>query len=503
MEIEAKYAVVGPLDPAMLERLDLGPYQLRPSGEEQHHDEVLDTPTRALTTQYHELRLRHLPGHIIVTYKGPNLGSGARHEREEIEATFTGALPQDYRQWSPEIARGIAPIVGKATLAPLVEMDMRRRTWRILRQSGTIAELALDEGIIRASGRATPVRELEIELKEAGTREDLTALTQALTDQLPLRPEPRGKLERGLALLRERTRKEECHRPLEEASREVLQRYVTDLHTVEPVARTGTDPEAIHKMRVATRRLRTVLSLLQDTTVFPKPRLRQFRRGLKDVARMLGDVRDLDVLLGRVHAYEEAEPELIADLSPLRQQLMDQRKAAHARLRKHLESAKVAHILGQLETFVQTPVEVPLDQPVILVRHVAGSAIWQRYEAVLTYESVMPGASLPLLHRLRIACKQTRYAMEFFQPALGKRAKPLLKVLLQAQDHLGRLHDAVILHERVVALGALSPDQHGLARYAAELAAERDQLQADFAPRWKQLRSKRFRKGLAGVLGRL
>jgi inorganic triphosphatase YgiF len=202
MEIEAKYAITGPLEVATLEALDLSPYQLEPLKEEQHHDEVLDTPDRALTSKRQALRLRRAGGNITVTYKGPDTVSGGLHEREELEASFdAAALPGSYREWSPQIAERIEQSIGDAPLAPLVEMDVLRRTWNVLRHEQVIAELALDSGVIRAGGRTTPVHELEVELKGTGRRDDLEALDRVFSRALPLRPESQSKLERGLALL--------------------------------------------------------------------------------------------------------------------------------------------------------------------------------------------------------------------------------------------------------------------------------------------------------------
>ena len=202
MEIEVKYRIVGALEASALERLETGPYRLLPGNDEQHHDEVLDTPTRALTRKRQALRLRRRGNDVTVTYKGPDTVSGGLHQREEIEATFADdALPKDYHEWSPEITRHIEPIVGSAPLAPLVEMDVHRVTWNILRESRLIAELALDEGNIRAGGKTSSIHELEIELKASGTRDDLDALDQLFSRQLPIQPESRSKLERGLALL--------------------------------------------------------------------------------------------------------------------------------------------------------------------------------------------------------------------------------------------------------------------------------------------------------------
>ncbi|HEV2405902.1 MAG TPA: CYTH domain-containing protein, partial [Ktedonobacterales bacterium] len=71
MEIEAKYAILGPLNPATLSTLDVDPYLFAPEGAAHHQDVVLDTPNRAITTSGSVLRLRHMEEQVILTYKGP------------------------------------------------------------------------------------------------------------------------------------------------------------------------------------------------------------------------------------------------------------------------------------------------------------------------------------------------------------------------------------------------------------------------------------------------
>jgi inorganic triphosphatase YgiF len=200
MEIEAKYAVVAPFAPAALDAIDLRPYALSPGGAERHHDQLLDTPARALTSRRLALRLRHIGDRIIITFKGPNIGTGATHEREEIEAAVRAPLSADFHQWPDAIVAHIEPLIGAAPLVTLVELDVTRIIWYVTLQGAIIAELALDDGVITANGQTTEVHELEIELKGSGGHEDLRALQDMLTRHLPLREETRSKLEQGLVL---------------------------------------------------------------------------------------------------------------------------------------------------------------------------------------------------------------------------------------------------------------------------------------------------------------
>src|SRR5260370_3183094 len=144
MESAAKYARLGPLNPAALTSLDLGPYHLFPDGETHHQDVLLDTPAYAITSDGHTLRQRHSDGRVLLTYKGPNLGTDGVHEREEIEVPLEGPTSTDYHRWPHEIADRIAPLVGDAPLLPLVKLYVHRRKWQGEDVGALIGGVALD-----------------------------------------------------------------------------------------------------------------------------------------------------------------------------------------------------------------------------------------------------------------------------------------------------------------------------------------------------------------------
>jgi triphosphatase len=504
MELEAKYAILGPLNPATLAALDLGPYQLHPDGETHHQDVVLDTPGRAITSGGHSLRLRHADRQVCVTYKGPNHGSNGHgvREREEIEAPLPSGVGYDLRRWPHAIVDRIGPLVGEAPLAPLVKLYIHRRTWLVLREGRVIGEMALDQGIISAGGRTARVHELEVELKADGTRAELDDLGQRLLGRLPLQPQPRGKLQRGFALL-DLHRALDGHTPLEAVGRHAIRKQLRRLRLSEPAARAGIDPEGVHVMRTATRRLRTTLQILEESPVFRPRQLRRFRHGLRRLARSLGDARDLDVLLHRVEEYAAQHPEQDADLPLLRRTLVRRRREAQRRLLRCLDSRRVDALLARLDVFTGDHADVPEWRPRLFVRHFAGGAIWRRYEAVLSYETVAHDAPAPLLHRLRIACKRLRYALEIFERELGKGAQPLIGAIVKVQDHLGALQDAVVALDLVTSLHKTHPDELGLRRYADALAEERDRLLATFPAIWNDLSDAGFGQELAELIAGL
>lgn len=502
MEIEAKYAILGPLNPNILITVNLGPYELRPEGESHHHDVLLDTPARAITSGGHTLRIRYSDDQAVLTVKGPNHGTGGVHEREEIEASLPEHTGYDYHGWPEAIASRIGALAGDAHLAPLVKVYIHRHRWAVIRGTHTVGELVIDQGVINAGGRTARVHELELELKGAGNRTDLRALDKRLLEQLPLQPQPRGKLQRGLALLR-RNHPLDGHTPLRAVSLHMLRRYQRRWRSSEPVARAGSDPEGIHDMRVAIRRLRVSLRLLEESGLFERERLRGLRRRLRGAAQALGAVRDADILLKRVEAYRDANPGAEDDLHVLITAVRRQRKAARKRLLRSLDGRKLVRAKRQLDDL--TALAGPNDdaQPAFFVRHFAGSAIWRRYERILRYESVVAGAPPTSLHRLRIACKHLRYALEFFESELGKATKPLVRALVQVQDHLGDLQDTVVALDAVNALCREHPANRELARFAAAMVAERDRLRAGFEPLWEDLSDAGISQELAELVAAL
>jgi CHAD domain-containing protein len=74
-----------------------------------------------------------------------------------------------------------------------------------------------------------------------------------------------------------------------------------------PVALEGTDPEGVHKVRVASRRLRAAMDVATES--FPKPWYRTLHKTAKQITGALGDVRDRDVqleALGKLRARAKA-----------------------------------------------------------------------------------------------------------------------------------------------------------------------------------------------------
>lgn len=200
MEIEAKFRATPSQLATVASLRALGPYNLTPVPEpELQENRYYDTPDGRLAAAQHGLRVRHTGHRTLITFKGPsNVSADGVHRRDEYE--FPGADPRP-QSWPSGPARTLAEgLIGDQPLAPTVTVRTERRILHVERDGIPVAELCLDEGVLRGGPHERPFCELEIELLPDGAPADLDALAAVLGTLMPLVPEPRGKLQRALML---------------------------------------------------------------------------------------------------------------------------------------------------------------------------------------------------------------------------------------------------------------------------------------------------------------
>jgi len=240
--------------------------------------------------------------------------------------------------------------------------------------------------------------------------------------------------------------------PMSEAGRKTFRFHYRRMLFHEPGTRQGEDIEALHDMRVATRRMRAAFRTFDD---YYDPRvMRPLLKGLRQTGRMLGDVRDLDVFRAKTQAYLESLPESQrSSLGDFLALLEERRETARQAMITYLDSARYRRFKERFGEFVETkgmgslPVAPGEGEPrPYRVRYVVPVAIYQRLAAVRAYDEWVstPRPPTTQLHALRIACKRLRYTLEFFDEVLGPTAQTLTKEVVAVQDHLGELQDAVV-----------------------------------------------------------
>jgi CHAD domain-containing protein len=128
-----------------------------------------------------------------------------------------------------------------------------------------------------------------------------------------------------------------CSDSFREAAGKILWTRFDEMMSFESRAVTGTDADAVHDMRVASRRLRAALEIFQD--VFAPKQYQALRRDVKRVADALGGVRDLDVLEERLREDRKNRPrsqQLV--LTSMLEEMEAQRRLAIATLVDTLKS---------------------------------------------------------------------------------------------------------------------------------------------------------------------
>ncbi|HEV8490104.1 MAG TPA: CHAD domain-containing protein [Candidatus Limnocylindrales bacterium] len=295
---------------------------------------------------------------------------------------------------------------------------------------------------------------------------------------------------------------------LAEAGRKVLRFHLARMLAHEAGTRSGDDPEDLHSMRVATRRMRAAWRVFGDT--FRAGRTRRHRARLRELAGRLGAVRDMDVLIEGAESWAGDQPDRDREaLEPLVATWRRYRDDARVLLVRELDSDAHARFVEAFRVFVQTEGEavrpVGRTEP-HHVRDTAPSRVLAAYERVRAYEPVLRWADVETLHDLRIAAKWLRYTLEFFREALGPDTGLLVPRVVALQDHLGYLHDADVASSMarsfLVERGADLDQAEAAAveRFLASRDREVSRLRGSVAGPWRGVVGPAFRHRLGRAL---
>lgn len=538
-EVELKYAIAD-LD-ALRARLEAGLLDdVARFGDEpwrtvEIEDRYVDTAEGSLEAAGLGVRLRRIDGLRLVTVKSMAQGAPqdgepqALHRRLELEAPASARL--DPATWPESPARErVENLIGGKRLRIRFTLAQRRLE-RVLVSSADRATLSLDAAEVKRRGRSLGTfATLEVEAADGSDRL-LSRLAGPLESTGLISAETRSKeriaqemVADALAAAAEaakptRTRPAvpkhagvRIDDPLAEAGRKVLGLHLARMLSVEDGARSGDDPEHVHKMRVATRRMRAAWRVF-DGAYRPKPQKRYVRE-LREVASTLGGVRDMDVQLEDLARYAKGlEPEAAADLAPLADAWRTRRDSAREDLLALLDSKAYRRFVDDYLTFVSTPGADAADDDAsrpTRVRDTAAGRIWQAYEQVRAHEAGLPWADVPALHALRIDGKRLRYTLESFREVLpARQTDELLAVVTRMQDHLGLLNDADVAATATrewlmnAASGLAPAAREAAGAYLVAREAEMPRLRRSFPVVWRRVAGPTFRRRLALAISAL
>jgi CHAD domain-containing protein len=261
--------------------------------------------------------------------------------------------------------------------------------------------------------------------------------------------------------------------------------------------------EAVHDLRVASRRLRA-FGVTFDSVLGNKLRSR-LEKDLKRVTNVVGALRDLDVQVGLLEEHVAGSPDELerAALEHLLEQLEGPRAAVAAKAERRLRELDMSELSRRVRRAARRvmaellSVEGQRDYARTLLERLVADAS----------EQVPPehGIEDPeRLHRLRIDCKEIRYALELLEPVLSANFQSLRERATMLQDLLGEYHDLTTLERLVAESGARLERQgrhtlrRGTERAQASLAARRQAVLERF--RSRGFDSAWWREALQGAL---
>jgi adenylate cyclase len=268
------------------------------------------------------------------------------------------------------------------------------------------------------------------------------------------------------------------------------------------------DPEHVHDMRVAIRRIRAALEVF--ARFLPVKLTRMFGKALRKATRRLGRVRDLDLLVLDLQTWIEAEPDH-KTAQPALDELCDQRDRARSRLRNYLLGSDFESLGALVPAYLDAvrSGEAPVSGRGSRTVAVAAPILILEAEADALDARPVDVGDLDFLHRFRIALKRLRYTVEAFQELLAAPGDECLGALRRHQDSLGGIQDARIHGDKALMLldsGRLARDCHATIReYANQRFELAHKLAAEYAlghdVPWDSVTRKRLFVALAGLKG--
>ncbi len=400
-----------------------------------------DTVDLELLAHRVAFRIRMDGDRIIQTVKGRRAKAGLLHARVEYEWELSQPHP-DVQRVPREAPFDILHARGIDALREVFRTEFQRTAWLLEPEPGVLIECALDVGQVTAGERMTPLREVELELK-AGEPRHVLALAKVFADVLPMRIEQVSKAQRGYALVSPPPLPGpvRAHRfslspgaTTQAAFQGILEEAFQQIIANDQAVRGNDDPEGVHQMRIGFRRY---LATLQAFPSFlQKKDRRMLRKQIKPFLALLSATRDWDILSAGAPA---ASPTLVDALA-------QEQKLRRSVLRKAMDDPAYTQMLLALACWMATMETRAEDNGCQPLAAVASTILVRGHRKIWKRGRHVKKRSLQACHRLRLACKQQRHMLDYFQALYpGDKVGPYLQALRDLQDLLGALNDTVSL----------------------------------------------------------
>jgi triphosphatase len=454
-----------------------------------------DTPDCAIRRAGSILRVREQDGGFVQTVKTEDPNGANLLVRGEWEDPVTDNQPDPQAPHSgSHLPEGVPD-----ALRPLFVTEVDRITIEVEPRPGTRIEAAIDQGFIRAidGDRSEMISEVELELK-SGDATAIYDLALELLETAPLRIDLRSKSERGYRLAGgvDELPSANSAAPvvldpdmtIEDALQRVGRACLAHLLRNEPAALAG-EIEGVHQMRVAMRRLRSMLSAVKK--MLPEAERRWVSDEIKVLSGALGPARNLDVFATELLPPARDE----APNQPGWEELAKATESARADAHRHVgdeirssrHTATMLRLLCWFEArgWRRARTDQRDEALTVAVGAVAPAVLDRRRRTVRKRSRHFRRLPAHRRHRLRIAVKKLRYAIELLDSLYDRRdARPFVKRLKRVQDELGHANDVRVAYSLVIELGRttrwvepmVDAGAQMLARHERRLAENEKQL---------------------------
>lgn len=415
-----------------------------------------DTKKQKLRRHGLTLRVREVDGRYVQTVKAGGSGTVIRGEWEHEVA---GAKP-DLKKVKNTPLADLASKKLPRKLRPVFQTEVHRTTAaRRVRRSQI--ELAVDRGRIGGGPRSRPVAELELELK-SGQVADLFRLARSLERKTSAELDLRSKAERGYRLVDGDGDKAQHAEPIalkpdlspHDAFRAIAHSTLRQITAnADPVR--DMDSEGVHQMRVGLRRLRAAISLFAD--ILPRASTERIKAELKWLTSELAPAREIDVFVKESIRPIAGQGVPKRGARAINKKFSKERKAAFARARDAVDSARYRRLLIDVIEWIETGQPRPGDDRTIAAY--AEQVLDRRIGKARKQGKHLDDLDPRQRHKLRIKIKKIRYAIDFFESLYsGRDRKQLASLsvrLKQIQSALGSLND-FMAHRELATEAALA-----------------------------------------------
>lgn len=404
-----------------------------------------DTAKCKLKEQGLTLRVRHAGAKRLQTVKAEGKGVFAR---QEWECEISGDKPD---------LKALPALKQFSKLAPKLRTVFETevtRTVLMLQHDGTVMELALDLGTLKAGRSKLPISEIEIELKE-GDPKTLVIIAERLAESFPATYEVQAKSERGYTLAAGATTKPSHARGVmieedwttADAFRAIGMECLRHLASNDAAVRAG-ETEGVHQMRVGLRRLRAAFSVFKE--MLADPESLEIKTELKWLTEQLGPARDFDVFVRESVAPLAQER---TEMAVLKEELEGRRDKGFSRAKTAVDSARYRKLVLRIALWLADGAwsrdgdllqQARRDRPILSF---AAETLDTRLHKITRKAHKLEKLDPHRRHKLRIHIKKLRYASEFFAALFAAhkaRHKRLRDILEELQDALGRLNDFAV-----------------------------------------------------------